>query len=55
MYYKWKNPKDNCEKIELLTLIEDRGDRVLVESNFTECFGAVIPTYCIAKNELVEA
>ena len=52
--YKFKKPLNKCEEIEVLTLVEDRGDRVLVESNFTECCGAIVPSYVYLKSELVE-
>jgi len=55
MRYKWKVPKNNIEATERLTLVEDRGDRVLVTSNYTESDLGIIPTYCYKKVELIEA
>jgi hypothetical protein len=51
--YKWKLPKNKLEEIEKLTLIEDRGDRVLVYSNFTETDN-IPSTHCYKKNDLME-
>jgi len=52
--YKWAKPKNSLEKIERLYLTEDRGDRVLITSNFTESCGSICPTYCVQKSELIE-
>ena len=54
MKLKWKEPKDKIEELEVLTVIEDRGDRVLVTSNYTESDLGIVPTACYNKVELVE-
>ena len=52
--YKWKNPKNKIEEYEVLTLVEDRGLRVLVESSFSGMSLDIIPTFVYNKSELKE-
>ena len=52
---KWKAPKDRLEEVEILTVIEDRGNRVLVTSNYTESGWNIIPTACYDKEDLITA
>jgi hypothetical protein len=52
--YKFKKPNNIIEKMERFILIEDRGERVLVESSFSESCGTITPTFVLSKNELEE-
>ena len=52
---KWRKPKDKIEEYERLTIIEDRGDRVLVTSNYSESSLGIISTACYSKSELIDA
>ena len=52
---KWKEPKNTMENIERFTILEDRGDRVLVTSNYTESDLAFIPAFVYRKEDLIEA
>ena len=53
MKLKWKAPKNKLEEVEVLTVVEDRGQRVLVTSNYTESDMTIIPTYCYNKKDLI--
>lgn len=51
--YKFKTAQNSIEEKEILTLKEDRGNRVLVTSNYTESDLTIIPTFVYAKQDLV--
>lgn len=51
--YAWKIPASKAEQEEILTLIEDRGDRVLVTSNQGQGL-PITPTAVYSKSDLVE-
>ena len=53
MKYKFKTPTSEAEANEILTLVEDRGERVLVTSSYTAGF-EVVPTFCYEKSDLRE-
>jgi hypothetical protein len=53
MQYKFKTPTSEAEANEILTLVEDRGERVLVTSSYTARF-EIVPTFCYAKTDLIE-
>ena len=53
MKYKWKEPQNKIEELEVLTVVEDRDDRVLVTSNYTESDLGIIPTACYNKADLL--
>jgi hypothetical protein len=52
--YKFKQPIDDGDEQERLTLIEDRGDRVLVESNTILEGLKMRPQSVYLKSELME-
>jgi hypothetical protein len=50
---KWKKPLDEDEKAEIMTVIEDRGDRVLVVSDYAKDM-AIPPTSVYRKSDLAK-
>lgn len=48
---QWRNPTDD-ESTERLTVVEDRGDRVLVTSSHSDPHARIAPTFVCAASDL---